>query len=182
MKVFAETERLILREVIETDVDGFFELDSNPDVHNYLGNRPIKTKTEADNIIRHIRKQYKENGIGRWAIEDKKTTAFLGWTGLKLEKENINNHLDYYDLGCRIIAKYWGQGIALESSKTCLKYGFEHLKLPTIYAAAQIENLASNAILKKLGFFFHNSFDYDGSHHNWYSISKTDWETEATCK
>lgn len=35
MKVFAETERLILRELVPEDVNGMFELDSDPDVHRY---------------------------------------------------------------------------------------------------------------------------------------------------
>ena len=39
-----ETERLILRPVVDADVDGMFELDSNPEVHKYLGNNPITTK------------------------------------------------------------------------------------------------------------------------------------------
>ena len=34
-----ETERLILRPMLDTDVDGMYELDSNPDVHKYLGNK-----------------------------------------------------------------------------------------------------------------------------------------------
>ena len=41
MKVFVETERLILRELLPTDIDGMFELDSDPVVHKYLGNNPI---------------------------------------------------------------------------------------------------------------------------------------------
>jgi len=32
MKIFAETERLILREILPTDIDGMFELHSDPEV------------------------------------------------------------------------------------------------------------------------------------------------------
>ena len=38
MKIFAETKRRILREILPIDIDGMFELDSDPDVHEYLGN------------------------------------------------------------------------------------------------------------------------------------------------
>lgn len=44
MKIYAETERLILREILPTDVDALFELDSDPDVHRYLGNNPVDIK------------------------------------------------------------------------------------------------------------------------------------------
>ena len=63
MKVNIETERLIIREIRESDIDGMFELDSNAEVHKYLGNHPIKTKKEAENVIQFIKDQYKERGI-----------------------------------------------------------------------------------------------------------------------
>ena len=72
MKIFIETKRLILREILPTDVDGLFELDSDPEVHKYIGNKPIKDKNQIIDIINFIRQQYKDNGIGRWAIIDKK--------------------------------------------------------------------------------------------------------------
>lgn len=99
MEIYVETERLILREILLTDIDGLFELDSDPKVHQYLGNKPVKDKKQIENIIKSIREQYVENGIGRWAIIEKSTNNFLGWTGLKLEKNTVNNHTNYYDLG-----------------------------------------------------------------------------------
>lgn len=68
MNIYAETERLILREILPTDIDGMFELDSDPEVHKYLGNKPIKDKVQIPDMIDFIRKQYVEHGIGRWAI------------------------------------------------------------------------------------------------------------------
>jgi len=46
MTIFAETERLILREILPEDVDGLFELDSDPEVHRYLGNNPIQKREQ----------------------------------------------------------------------------------------------------------------------------------------
>lgn len=43
MKIFAETERLILRELLPSDDYGMFELDSDHEVHRYLGNKPVTT-------------------------------------------------------------------------------------------------------------------------------------------
>jgi [ribosomal protein S5]-alanine N-acetyltransferase len=70
-KIFIETERLILREIVPTDVDGLFELDSDPEVHRYLGNKTIDSREKIVELIEFIRKQYADNGIGRWAIIDK---------------------------------------------------------------------------------------------------------------
>ena len=43
MTHYIETKNLILREFRDTDVEGIFKLDSNREVHKYLGNNPIKT-------------------------------------------------------------------------------------------------------------------------------------------
>ena len=170
MEIYAETERLILREPLPKDAEGMFELDSNPRVHEYLGNKPLKSRNQALEIIEYVRQQYKENGIGRWAVIQKSDNRFIGWSGLKLVKDTINNHSNYVDLGYRLIEPYWGKGIATESALASLKYGFEVMHLTDIYAAAHIENAASNHILNKIGFRFINTFEYDRSTHNWYRL------------
>jgi len=176
MKIFVETERLILREILPSDVDGMFELDADPDVHKYLGNKPVKDKEQINKIIGFIRQQYTDNGIGRWAIIDKKNNAFMGWTGLKFVTDLTNNHKDYYDLGYRIIKKYWGRGIATESAIASLKYAFEQLKVEEVYAMADCDNDGSNKILTTVGLNYIERFDLDGIKHNWYKIERSDFE------
>lgn len=172
MKIFAETERFFLREILPTDVDGLFELDSDPEVHRFLGNKPVSDKEQIVAVINFIRQQYIDNGVGRWAIVDKKTNDFIGWTGLKFVTELTNYRRNYYDLGYRLIKRYWGQGIATETAFASLDYGFNTLKLEEIFAAAHVENKASNAVLKKVGFQYIERFTYDNDPHNWYRIKK----------
>ena len=153
MKVHIETERLLIRDLEEYDAKGIFQLDSDPDVHEFLGKNPINTIDEAKQEIDFIRNQYVDNGIGRWAIIDKKTDDFIGWTGLKYE-QGLRVDFSYYDLGYRLRKKYWGKGIATESAIQSLKYGFEKLDLKEIGAAADVDHLVSYKILKKIGLKF----------------------------
>lgn len=51
MRIFVETERLILREILPTEADGLFQLDSDPEVQKYLVNNPIKNKERAIAVI-----------------------------------------------------------------------------------------------------------------------------------
>jgi [ribosomal protein S5]-alanine N-acetyltransferase len=162
MKIFAETERLVLREMLPTDAEGMFELDSDPDVHRYLGNNPITNIEQAKDMIAYIRSQYIENGIGRWAVVDKQTNEFMGWTGLKLVRERINDLEDFYDVGYRLIKRFWGQGYASETIQPSLKYGFETLKIKDLYAMVNVGNKASRRIIEKNGFRYTNDFDYKG--------------------
>jgi [ribosomal protein S5]-alanine N-acetyltransferase len=175
MKVFIETERLILREILPTDEVGLFELDSNPNVHKYLGNNPVDNIDQIRDVIKMIRQQYIDNGIGRWAIIDKQTNNFIGWTGLKLVKETTNNHINFYDLGYRLIEKYWGKGIATESTIATLKYAFEKLKIIEIFGMCDIENQGSKNVLEKSRLQFIETFNLDEIKHNWYRIAKDEW-------
>jgi len=57
-KVVVETKRFLLREFELSDVDGLFELDSDPEVHKFLGNNPVKDKQQIVDVINFIRQQY----------------------------------------------------------------------------------------------------------------------------
>jgi len=182
MKIFTETERLILREILPTDIDGIFELDSDPEVHRYLPGHPIQNKEQAMEAIAFIRQQYIDNGIGRWAVVDKKTNDFIGWAGLKLITEPINNHINYYDLGYRLIKKYWGQGIATEAAHASLLYAFDNLNVNEVYAIADYENAASNKILTKVGLTCIETFIHNGIKCNWYKIDRKYFESSNVPK
>ncbi|WP_196893972.1 GNAT family N-acetyltransferase [Aureivirga marina] len=175
MKIHVETERFYLRDIEMSDAQGMFELDSNPKVHEFLGKNPVKSIEEIKDVIHYIRKQYEENGIGRWAIIDKNTKDFVGWTGLKYEKA-LREEFNYYDLGYRLKEEYWGKGIATETALASLKHGFETLKLDKICGAAEIEHSASNKILQKVGLKFKETFFYEEEEHNWYELERGDWE------
>jgi len=74
MEIFVEIERLILREITLEDEVGLFQLDSDSDVHRYLGNKPVDNIEQIREVIKFIRQQYIDNGIGRWAIIEKLQT------------------------------------------------------------------------------------------------------------
>ena len=179
MKFYLETKRLILRELLDTDLEGMFALDSNATVHKYLGNNPITTKDQAAENIRFIREQYIERGIGRFAAIEKSSGDFIGWSGLKLnagEKEELNGTRDFIDIGYRFIPKYWRKGYATESSIATFRFGFEEMNYPIIYGAAETANVASNKILQKIGLQFVNDFYYTDIPCKWYALKKDDYK------
>ncbi|TGE14083.1 GNAT family N-acetyltransferase [Hymenobacter elongatus] len=172
MEIFAETERLLLREILPTDADGLFALNSDPEVLRYLGAEPIRTIEESRAQVDFIRQQYLANGIGRWAVVEKQTNAFIGWSGLKLVAGPTNGHSNYHDLGYRFVRQYWGRGYATEAAHAALRYGFDTLRLPAIYAVADVENTASNQVLQKVGLQFIETFALEGVPHNWYELRR----------
>lgn len=156
-----ETPRLIIRELLPEDEPGMFAMDSDPEVHRYLGNHPYKEIQESRDNIDIIRRQYEENGIGRWAMLLKENGDFVGWTGFKLMREMVNGHINHYDFGYRLARRYWGRGLATEGARAALGYGIQVLGLKNIYGMTDIDNGASRHILESLGFKLVEIFAYD---------------------
>ncbi|CAD7798277.1 Spermidine N(1)-acetyltransferase [Chryseobacterium aquaeductus] len=174
-KIFIETERLVLREIIPEDAEAFFAMDSNPEVVKYVGIQPLTDISQSIETIENIRKQYEENGIGRWAVIRKEDGKLVGWSGLKLIKE-INNHQNIHDLGYRFTPEYWGKGYATETSIAVLNYAINSINLNEIYAYADVENAASNHILRKLGFQEKETFFDEGDQCFWYELKKENFK------
>ncbi|MDB2599479.1 GNAT family N-acetyltransferase, partial [Flavobacteriaceae bacterium] len=145
-----ETKRLLIRKFESKDFKRLYNLDSNPLVHKYLYNSPMKSYAEAKVYIQAQLNQYENYGVGRLAVLDKKNN-FLGWAGLKFSDSMINNKTNFYDLGYRLKPNQWGKGIATEASKAILDY-YKNLK--NICGIASVENIASNKVLIKSGLVY----------------------------
>ncbi|MCC6372854.1 MAG: GNAT family N-acetyltransferase [Bacteroidia bacterium] len=161
MKVFVETPRTLIRELLEVDAEAMFEMDSDPQVHRYLGNEPVQNIGKIKEVIAFVRKQYADNGIGRWAVVDKQSDKFIGWTGFKLITEITNGQVNYYDFGYRFNRNYWAHGLSTETGKAVLEYGCQLLRTELIYATTDPENLASRRVLEKLGFVYKGDFEVE---------------------
>lgn len=173
MNIRIETERLIMRPFLDEDVDRLFLLDSNPEVMKYIGVKPLTHKEQSADVIKMIRKQYLDNGIGRLAVIEKESNLLIGWSFLKYITEEINGSNNVYDLGYRFLPEYWGKGYATESAKASIEYGFNEMNLDKICAYAHSENAASNHTLRKLGFQEMGTFEEPDGICIWYELNRT---------
>ncbi len=148
MKVILETKRLYLREHTEADAENAFILNSDPEVIKYTGDDSFKTIEEAKEFLLKYN-HYKTYGFGRWAVIEKLTENYLGWCGLKYSPD-----LNEFDIGYRLMKKYWHQGYATEAAKACLEIGFKQFNMPAIVGRAMKENTASIKVLEKIGLSF----------------------------
>jgi RimJ/RimL family protein N-acetyltransferase len=172
MKKVLETDRLFFRELLPSDADALFELDSDPAVVLYTGDATLTHVDQARKRIEGIRQQYRDYGVGRWAAVLKETNAFIGWAGLKYIQE-LNGRTDNYDLGYRLLKQYWGKGYATESAKAFVRYGFDDLNHTRISATADVRHVASVKVLEKCGLRFTNTFMDDGNLCGWYEMVNT---------
>ena len=170
MKNSIETERLLLRPLLAEDADGMFALDSDPEVHRFLGNQPIQSKEEAVSVIAFVQEQYESLGIGRWAVLEKSSGEFLGWSGLKKITEPFLGMPFYYDLGYRFRTQYWGKGFATEAAKAWVNEGFHTLQLTELFASTHLENHASAGVLIKCGFTEQSPVEREGDRYRWFHL------------
>lgn len=165
-----ESENLYYRKFLPEDAPLLFELDSDPDVHRYLGNKPYTQMSQAQEYVAFVMQQYEQSGVGRMAAFIKETDEFIGWAGLKLV-ENLNGRHRFYDVGYRLLPQFWGRGYATESARFFVEYGFTTLNLPVIIGTALMANVASRRALEKTGLVQTETFDYNGEEAVWLEIA-----------
>ena len=101
-----------------------------------------------------LHQQYKEQGIGRWAMIEKTSKEFVGWTGFKLCVQPVNNHTNFYDIGYRLLRKFWSKGYATEAAIATLNYAFHELHILEVVGRTSNANIASKKVLEKAGMKF----------------------------
>ena len=173
MTTLIETERLILRPLEFSDAEDMFAMDKNPNVHIYLWQKPYQSIDESIQNIENIQKQYAENNIVRFATILKETGEFIGWTGIKIINDHVENgNTNFYDYGYRLNEKFWNKGYASEATKAWLDYGFNEMKIEKMNAYTHAENGASNHILEKHGLkFIEDYLDKDGIKWKWWQMN-----------
>lgn len=146
-----QTERLLLRQFHDGDIENVFRGLSHPDVIRYYGVSfaTLEATREQMQWFRDLESQ----GTGLWwALEDKQTGHFYGAAGLYL----INPTHRKAETGFWLLPDYWGRGIVPEAMQPIMAYGFDKLQLHRIEAFVETGNANSGRVLRKLG------FDYEG--------------------
>lgn len=159
-KYIVETDRLILRPPTLDDVDDYAaKISADPDVMRYLPKRDMTPRERAERGVRLLNKSWDEYSYGGWVIVKKSDGQLIGSCDIL-----YLNDTDGVELGYDIAKAQWGQGIATEAARACVRFGFETAKLNRIMAVVVPENTASWRALERIGFIFEKKtvyFDLD---------------------
>ena len=150
--IVLETERLILREHRAGDFDAFFEMESDPEVRRFVGGAP---RPYAD-ARRRFGERFLRRGrrrLGLWATVLRSNGAYAGYSGV-YPYFRAPGRLSAGEacLGFTLARAFWGRGLATESARALVRYGFEDLGLDRILGSVEAGNAASIHILERLGF------------------------------
>jgi len=149
-----ETERLILREIIETDDEFVLDLLNQPSFIKYIGDRNVRTIEQAREFIENrYRQSYREHGFGLYAVELKSEIpnpkSQIGICGF-VKRDSLPDA----DIGFAFLPQFCGKGYALESANAVMKYGRDVLGLARVLAITSQDNESSGRLLEKIGFKF----------------------------
>lgn len=152
-----ETERCILRETTEADVDAFYRIYAEPSVTAFMENLFPDREEELCYMADYREKVYALYGFGIWSIILKETGEIIGRAGLDMRRGFAEPELGF------VIGVPWQrQGLAEEVCRAVLRYGEEELGFTKVQALTEQENTASLALLKKLGFVFDGEYQEMG--------------------
>ena len=190
MRVFLETERLILRQFTMDDLDDLCDLNSDPEVMRYTtGGLPVpRERIEHDFLPDYLADYERSEGFGFWAVIEKASGEFLGWFHFRPHGDEPP---DQPELGYRLKRSAWGKGYATEGSAALIDKGFTEFGVRRVVATAYGENVASRRVMEKVGMTLVRTFRfppeeidtvpgidpalYDGDDVE-YAITKAEWE------
>jgi len=155
-----ETERLVLRTIVEADVDHLIALDGDPAVMRFLtGGKPTPPDRIRHEILpRLLAYNDRSDGFGRWATVEKATGEFLGW---HLFGPTGDMSDGVVELGYRLRRAAWGKGYGTEASRALVDRGFSELDVRRVVAFTMSVNTASRKVMEKSGLRFVRTFHQD---------------------
>jgi RimJ/RimL family protein N-acetyltransferase len=163
-----ETERLVLRRYTKSDKDNLINLFTDAAVMKYVGDG-VLTKTQAEAWWQKLFEKLYSQGFNIWAVFTKEDSRYVGHAGIYSRQTKKEDWEFVYFLN----RNSWGKGYATEIARRIIKYGFEELNLPEVFATVDDGHSASIRVLEKAGMKFERyEFDDDGRF-SVYSIKKS---------
>ncbi len=140
------TDRILVRETAEADMDGLYGCYDEEALRFVEGLPSRELQREAMRSYRE--KVYGFYGFGQWSLIDRESGQFAGLMGY----EPFRRGEEAVSFGYILHPDFRGKGYAFEAGKAILEYGKNVLGFSAVQAAADRENIASVSLLERLGF------------------------------
>jgi len=156
------TDRLLLRQITQDDVNEIFFLRSDSRIMRYLDRTPAKSLDDAYAFLKSIADLEKNKSAVTWAITIKGEQKLIGticyW--------NIKPEHYRAEVGYVLHPDFQGKGIMQETLTSVLDNGFNVMKLHSVEADVNPANEASIKLLERNNFvreaYFKENYFYDG--------------------
>lgn len=143
-----ETNRLMLREFNESDLDNVYKYLSDVDVCKYMVFDPLSAERSNEYLKFFLKIQSERpRKYIKLAIILKDSDELIGECGINMpDMEHEKGEIVY-----RLNKDFWGNGYATEAIQAIIEFGFKSLNLHRIEAWCDIRNEGSIKVLEKVG-------------------------------
>ncbi|MDM1531590.1 GNAT family N-acetyltransferase [Myroides marinus] len=143
-----ETERLVLKRITLMEASTMYTLRSNVTAMQYIPRPLMQTLDDAKKHIQAVDDKINLNECINWGIYLKESGQMIGTIGYP------HFQLDHFrsEIGYMILPQYNGKGYMTEALTKAVDYGFSTIKLHSIEALVNPENVGSRRVLEKCGF------------------------------
>ena len=158
-----QTKRLVMHAIDRRNAPEMFRLRSNPLAMKYIGKPLLGSVEDAEKLIDNYMRNVLWNDSITWALSLKgPKTEFIGTIGYHtVDKNNYRAEIGYM-----IFPEQWGKGLVSEALGALLDFGLDKLRLHSIEAKVNPENVQSINVLLKHGFvkeaYFRENYYFEG--------------------
>ena len=142
------TERLLLREFVESDWEAVLAYQQDPLYlrYNEWTSRSAEEVRQFIQMFLNHQKQVPRIKF-QFAITLKSTGELIGNCGVRRDSPEAREA----DMGYELDSNYWGNGYATEAARAVLDFGFSHMKVERVSAWCLADNVGSARVLEKIG-------------------------------
>jgi len=143
-----KTERLILRDFVQSDWEAVLAYQQNPLYLRYNEWTERSPEAVREFIQMFLDHQEQEPRIKfQFAVTLKSTGQLIGNCGVRRDSADAHEG----DIGYELDPVHWGKGYTTEAARTVLGFGFTQMRLHRACAYCVADNIGSAHVLEKLG-------------------------------
>lgn len=147
------TERLLLRQWRDDDLDALAPMYADPEVMRYIRDGTVQSRAQTAEHLARMRQHWDEHGFGLFAAELLGTGELTGWVGLAVP-HFLPEVMPAVEIGWRLGRSFWGAGLATEGARAALRFGLVDRGLERLVSIRQVENVRSARVMEKIGLTF----------------------------
>ena len=140
-----ETERLVLRVPRLDDVSAVFaRWAQDREVTRYLTWRPHQTIEQTQGFIQGCLLAWEHQARFPFMITLKTSKEVVGLIDPRIEGSKVG-------IGYVAARAYWGKGYVPEATRAMIEWAFQQPSIYRVYATTDVDNIASQHVLEKVG-------------------------------
>lgn len=146
MDTTLETDRLLLRQFRNADLDAYAAMCADAEVMRFLGTGVTLNRPESWRSMAGILGHWELLGYGMFAVELKSSGELLGRAGF-LDPPGWPG----FEVGWVLARAHWGRGYAFEAAEACRDLAFGPLARDRVISLIRPDNQRSVRVAQKLG-------------------------------